>query len=95
MLKISVHAMQDANACEVMIGNLRVNTAGSQIEIVALDENRNVKPNSYGCFRAANPVQAQQRVYAARDLFNAMKKTDRRRAADVAFLALGGNYDPR
>lgn len=75
------------------LGNLSVSITGSLIEIVALDEQGNVKPDSYGSFQADNVIDAQQRVKLAWELFQSFKaEGDRQLGAQEAFRAFVGGY---
>lgn len=81
--------------CQMMIGNLLVTTTDCLIEVVALDDRGQVKPDSFGSFTALSCDDAQERVTFAHTMFNSFKDDNRQLAAQEAFRSLVGGYDIR
>jgi len=78
------------------LGNLSISIDGSLIEIVALDEQGNIKPDSYGSFQAASEADAIRRVELAWSMFQSFKAEGQHQVgAQEAFRALVGGYDLR
>ena len=89
-----IRRIRNTHKCP-MIGNLQVEVIGATIELVALDEQGHVKPNSYGMFQAASETDALRRVELAWTMFHSFKCEDRPLAAQEAFRALIGGYSVR
>jgi hypothetical protein len=78
-----------------LIGCLKITIDGSLIEVVAIDNKGNVKPDSYGSFQAKSFEEAKSRVQFAFIMYQSHVGHDPQLAAQEAFRSLVGGYDVR